>query len=486
MNDKTSSDSNLETSAGPFGTLGSAASGTSEQASHVGTLLCATRMRVGKDLQDVAAVLHIRYNFLVAIEDGRYEDLPGQAYAIGFVRAYADHLGLDGDEVVRRYKEETAGVKRVTRYEYPMSAPESGIPSGALLLIAVVMGMMVYGIWYSMADADRRAADVIQEVPDRLAALLNNGSSTTPEPDAAPEQVADAIVSSEPETDFVPPVVEDDESPSSIPAVDAVRETKLIAPAPPQTQVAASTQPKATPQPEPLVVQPKPAQPDPVVAKPLPAPAVVAPAVDPTPIKVPDKVAEKVAEKAPSPAPVVVESPPVVAPAPKPSAAPTQVATAPITPPLAAAPKATASTPAPLATTPPAVVASSPTAAPKPAAVGAAVPKPATPAAQTASAAKNAVELRAKSDSWIQVRDGEQLLLTRFLRKGESYKVPERPGLTLMTLNAGGIDIMVDGQLMPPLGEPGSVARGVALDAAKLKALPKPPAAPANPTPAAN
>jgi len=505
MNDKTSSDSNLETSAGPFGTLGSVASGTSEQASHVGTLLCATRMRVGKDLQDVAVVLHIRYNFLVAIEDGRYEDLPGQAYAIGFVRAYADHLGLDGDEVIRRYKEETAGVKRVTRYEYPMSAPESGTPSGALLLIAVVMGMMVYGVWYSMADADRRAADVIQEVPDRLAALLNNGSSTTPEPDAAPEQVADAIVSSEPETDFVPPVVEDDESPSSIPAVDVVRETKLIAPAPPQTQVAASTQPKATPQPEPLVVQPKPAQPDPVVAKPLPAPAIVAPAVDPTPIKAP----EKVAEKAPSPAPVVVESPPVVAPAPKPSAAPTQVATvpttppvvtpapkpsaaptqvatAPITPPLAAAPKATASTPAPLATTPPAVVASSPTAAPKPAAVGAAVPKPATPAAQTASAAKNAVELRAKSDSWIQVRDGEQLLLTRFLRKGESYKVPERPGLTLMTLNAGGIDIMVDGQLMPPLGEPGSVARGVALDAAKLKALPKPPAAPTNPTPAAN
>ena len=76
------------------------------------------------------------------------------------------------------------------------------------------------------------------------------------------------------------------------------------------------------------------------------------------------------------------------------------------------------------------------------------------------------------------MRDGEQLLLTRFLRKGESYKVPDRSGLTLMTLNAGGIEIVVDGQLMPSLGEAGSVARGVALDAAKLKAMPKPAAAP--------
>src|SRR5688572_25341645 len=88
------------------------ASEPSPTASDVGTLLCASRMRLGKDLQIIADVLHIRYNYLVAIEDGRYEDLPGQAYAIGFVRAYADYLGLDGGEVVRRYKEESSGVKR--------------------------------------------------------------------------------------------------------------------------------------------------------------------------------------------------------------------------------------------------------------------------------------------------------------------------------------------------------------------------------------
>jgi cytoskeletal protein RodZ len=114
----------------------------------LGKLLCATRMRLGKDLQRIADVLHIRYNFLVAIEDGRYEDSPGQAYAIGFVRAYADHLGLDGDEIVRRYKEESAGLKHKSAFEFQIPASDSALPSGTLLLIAEVAGMVNYGAWY--------------------------------------------------------------------------------------------------------------------------------------------------------------------------------------------------------------------------------------------------------------------------------------------------------------------------------------------------
>ena len=152
-----------------------AASADAQKASGaaVGTLLCATRMRMGKDLQHVAEILHIRYNYLVAIEDGRYEDLPGQAYAIGFVRAYADHLGLDGDEIVRRYKEDSSGLKTRAVFEFPLPTPDSGVPSGALILVAMIMGMVIYGVWYAVAGADRNAVQVIQEVPDRLTALLN-------------------------------------------------------------------------------------------------------------------------------------------------------------------------------------------------------------------------------------------------------------------------------------------------------------------------
>jgi cytoskeleton protein RodZ len=323
-------------------------------------------MRSGKDLQDIARILHIRYNYLVAIEDGRFEDLPGQAYAIGFVRAYAEHLGLDGDEVVRRFKDENAWVRRKTTIDYPLPAPASGVPSGVLLLIA---------------GADRRAADLIQEIPDRLAALLG-GNEAEP-----PTQVADAATES---TEAAPTVV-----------------TPAIAPAP---------EPALLSQPQPPMA----------IASADPAPARVEPGSQPPP-----SAPQPRAETAPA------SAPPATAPQ------------------VAALPDARLAAPSP----PPASV---------PAATQ---PPPAQPKPAPAKGPADVIELRAVSDSWIQVRAGDQLLLTRLLRKGEVYRVPDRNGLTLMTGNAGGLEVLVNGTLMPPLGGEGTVARGVPLEGARLKTM---------------
>ena len=58
-------------------------------------------MRQGLDLADCAAATRIRERYLIAIEDGRFESLPGPAYVSGFVRAYAAHLGVAVDGPVR-------------------------------------------------------------------------------------------------------------------------------------------------------------------------------------------------------------------------------------------------------------------------------------------------------------------------------------------------------------------------------------------------
>ena len=83
-------------------------------------------------------------------------------------------------------------------------------------------------------------------------------------------------------------------------------------------------------------------------------------------------------------------------------------------------------------------------------------------------ASADVLELRAKADSWIQVRDGDTVVVTKLLRKGEVYR-PERPGLNLVTANAGGLEVLVNGILMAPLGETGAVASGVPLDPKHFK-----------------
>jgi cytoskeletal protein RodZ len=63
----------------------------------IGTALREARMNKGLDIADCAEAIFIRARYLAAIEDGRFEDLPDPAYVSGFVRAYADHLGVDLD-----------------------------------------------------------------------------------------------------------------------------------------------------------------------------------------------------------------------------------------------------------------------------------------------------------------------------------------------------------------------------------------------------
>jgi Helix-turn-helix domain len=62
----------------------------------VGATLREERQRQGIELGEIERTTKIRGRFLAAIEAEDWDVLPGDAYARGFVRTYADHLGLDG------------------------------------------------------------------------------------------------------------------------------------------------------------------------------------------------------------------------------------------------------------------------------------------------------------------------------------------------------------------------------------------------------
>src|SRR5271155_3985644 len=76
------------------------------RSSAVGTLLAETRQNYRWALEDVGAALRIKPEYLAALEQGRADRLPGPTYATGFMRAYADYLGLDSREIVRRFQDE--------------------------------------------------------------------------------------------------------------------------------------------------------------------------------------------------------------------------------------------------------------------------------------------------------------------------------------------------------------------------------------------
>jgi cytoskeleton protein RodZ len=74
----------------------------------IGSSLRAAREQRQLQLPEVERATRIRAKYLQALEDERWDVLPGTAYVKGFLRTYADFLGLDGPRFVEEFNERFA------------------------------------------------------------------------------------------------------------------------------------------------------------------------------------------------------------------------------------------------------------------------------------------------------------------------------------------------------------------------------------------
>ncbi|MGH2994868.1 MAG: helix-turn-helix domain-containing protein [Gaiellaceae bacterium] len=83
----------------------------------IGNSLREARLRQGLDLPRIEADTKIRAKYLRALEEESFEVLPAETYVKGFLRAYAEYLGLDGQLYVDEFN------SRFTTAEEPLAAP---------------------------------------------------------------------------------------------------------------------------------------------------------------------------------------------------------------------------------------------------------------------------------------------------------------------------------------------------------------------------
>jgi cytoskeleton protein RodZ len=242
----------------------------------IGELLRERREELRLDINDIGEILRIKPAFLAAIEHSRPEDLPGPTYVIGFVRAYARHLGLDHDWVLERYKAESAGVHARPDLSLPVPLGERSVPGGPILLVALILAICGYGTWFYLSTGERTRPERVAAVPPALqmqpeqAAAARDGdaavSGSKPAADAAmPANPANPRLSSglfpgsaaagtsEPAASPAPPVTPPaaaPPTPASIPPAAAGNPPAAAAnaPAASQTQTAMAT-PQAPPAP---------------------------------------------------------------------------------------------------------------------------------------------------------------------------------------------------------------------------------------------
>ena len=392
--------------------------------SAVGALLRQRRMERGLGLRDVADHIRIRSNHLEAIESGRFEDLPGRTYAIGFVRSYAEWLDLDGEEIIRRFRDEAAGLGDATALVFPSPAPEGKVPGGLVLMIGLVLVAAIYGGWFTLSTRNMAVADLVPEVPERLSQWP---AESTPAP--APPAVQTTLI-----TPPVPQV-----QPVAPAPIGLAAPTQEVAVAPARV---VPERPNPTPS-RPVEIASAPATPTP------PAEAAVPVAAEPA-----SQAEDDDSEETSTPPPETTNG---TALADSAQNAPTGRF-----PGMADLADSNAEPQGRLiAVRPPTVAALPPTAIQIPALPGTAM-------APDASGAR--IVIRATDECWVQVRDADRNpIMTRVLVRGDVYRVPNRPGLTLQAGNAGALEILVDGLPVPAIGPIGSVRRDVLLEPDRLR-----------------
>jgi cytoskeleton protein RodZ len=163
----------------------------------VGQDLRKARQLKGEDLAQISRVLKIRKDHLEALEESNFDAMPGRAYTIGFVRAYASYLGLDDGECVERLKAEIAG-RSDAREAVQVSTPrDRKLPPGGIVLVLLLLAAVVYGVYYLFIAVNRMGTPPVTPVPARLAeqaGLAPAPAQPPSSPAAAPNSTPDAAV----------------------------------------------------------------------------------------------------------------------------------------------------------------------------------------------------------------------------------------------------------------------------------------------------
>jgi cytoskeleton protein RodZ len=154
----------------------------------IGTSLREARLRQGLDFPELEQATKIRGKYLRALEDEQFDLLPAQTYVKGFLRSYAEYLGLDGQLYVDEYNSryvvgEDDAPFRARRTTSPRRSPrvQSRVVLLTLLGIALVTALVIVA-W-------TRGSPEAQNVPGLTPTPASSTPAKTAKPARGPARV---------------------------------------------------------------------------------------------------------------------------------------------------------------------------------------------------------------------------------------------------------------------------------------------------------
>lgn len=159
----------------------------------VGEILRRTREYYGQSLPQVEVNLRIRASQLQALEQGDIALLPGRVYAIGFVRAYSEYLGLDGDKMVQLFKAQIIGKRHKPELQFPVTYENSNAPNLWVITASLVLTILFIAYW-TIFYTPTNYVEKIPPVPESLKQVTLALANPQPKIVEPPKPIAEPTV----------------------------------------------------------------------------------------------------------------------------------------------------------------------------------------------------------------------------------------------------------------------------------------------------
>jgi helix-turn-helix protein len=157
----------------------------------IGNSLREARLRQALDFPEIEQATKIRPKYLRALEDEQFDILPGQTYVKGFLRSYAEYLGLDGQLYVDEYNsryihvDEETPLRTRSSSSLGRAAPRF---AASVVLVALagiaILTLLVFAAWRYGSSTPETA------IPDYSAQPPASTTSTRPRVPRAPARRA--------------------------------------------------------------------------------------------------------------------------------------------------------------------------------------------------------------------------------------------------------------------------------------------------------
>lgn len=151
-----------------------AATVTFENYADIGRYLkeCRESMRV--QIEHAAKDLNIRNKYIIALEAGKMNELPGGIYAKGYVQRYARYLGLDEGEILNAF-DLISGKVKTDKFYSPEPTRKYNTPTPNILILSTVMIAFFYALWMYLGSGTHVANPTVEveALPEKYARLID-------------------------------------------------------------------------------------------------------------------------------------------------------------------------------------------------------------------------------------------------------------------------------------------------------------------------